>query len=145
MAIEEAQKTLKALVSGEPVASADRIADARQAREESWQQLRPLVLSKDAPIALAARPVIVDLFETRVSEADRLADAATRDADRVAQYNTEQKALTNKLNERSRLKDQQTETASQLNQTSNEWSALWASVTTSPGTPGEMVSWIRCV
>jgi uncharacterized protein YhaN len=145
LAIEEAQKTLKVLVSGEPVASADRIAGARQVREESWQQLRPLVLGEDAPIALASRPVIVDLFETRVSEADRLADAATRDADRVAQYNTEQKSLTNKLNERSKLKDQQTEIASQLNQTSNEWLALWASVTSSPGTPGEMASWIDSV
>ena len=64
VAIEEAQKTLKVLVSGEPVASADRIADARQAREESWQELRPLILSNDAPIALASRPVIVDLFES---------------------------------------------------------------------------------
>ena len=145
LAMEEAQKTLKVLVSGEPVASADRITDARQAREVSWQQLRPLVLSKDAPIALASRPVIVDLFETRVSEADRLADAATRDADRVAQYNTEQKSLTDKLNELSRLKEQQAEAASQLNQTGNEWFALWASVTSSPGTPGEMISWIDSV
>jgi len=145
LAIEEAQKTLKALVSGEPVASADRIADARQAREESWQELRPLILSNDAPIALASRPVIVDLFETRVSEADRLADAATRDADRVAQYNTEQRALSDKLNERSKLREQQTETASQLKQSGNEWLALWASVTPSPGTPGEMASWIESV
>ena len=145
LAIEEAQKTLKALVSGEPVASADRIADARQAREESWQELRPLILSNDALIALASRPVIVDLFETRVSEADRLADAATRDADRVAQYNTEQRALSDKLNERSKLREQQTETASQLKQSGNEWLALWASVTPSPGTPGEMASWIESV
>jgi chromosome segregation protein len=145
LAIEEAQKTLKALVSGEPVASADRIADARQAREESWQELRPLILSNDAPIAIASRPVIVDLFETRVSEADRLADAATRDADRVAQYNTEQRALSDKLNERSKLREQQTETASQLKQSGNEWLALWASVTPSPGTPGEMASWIESV
>ena len=145
LAIEEAQKTLKVLVSGEPVASADRIADARQAREISWQQLRPLVLSKDAPVALASRPVMVELFETRVSEADRLADAATLDADRVAQYNTEQKSLTDKLNELSKLKEQQAEATSQLNQTGNEWLALWASVTSSPGTPGEMVSWIDSV
>ena len=144
LAIEEAQKTLKVLASGEPVASADRIADARQAREESWQQLRPLVLRKDAPIE-AARTVIVDLFETRVSEADRLADAATRDADRVAQYNAEQRSLTDKLNERSKLEEHQTETASQLNQTGDEWLALWASVTSSPGTRGEMVSWIDSV
>ena len=145
LAIEEAQKTLKALVSGEPVASADRIADARQAREESWQELRPLILSNDAPIALASRPAIVDLFETRVSEADRLADAATRDADRVAQYNTEQRALSDKLNERSKLREQQAETASQLKQSGDEWLALWAFVTPSPGTPGEMASWIESV
>jgi chromosome segregation protein len=143
--IEEAQTTLNVLVSGEPVASADRIADARQVREESWQQLRPLVLGDDAPIALASRPVIVDLFEARVSEADRLSDAATRDADRVAQYNTEQKSLTNKLTERSKLKEQQTETALQLKQSGDEWLALWASVTSLPGTPGEMVSWIDSV
>jgi chromosome segregation protein len=145
LAIENARKTLKALVSGEPVASADRIADARQARETSWQQLRPLVLSKNAPIALDSRPVVVDLFETRVSEADRLADDATRDADRVAQYNTEQKSLIDKLNELSKLKEQMAESASQLTQTGNEWLALWASVTSSAGTPGEMVSWINSV
>jgi hypothetical protein len=83
--------------------------------------------------------------QNTLSEADRLADAATRDADRVAQYNTEQKSLTDKLNDLSKLKEQQADTASQLNQTGNEWLALWASVTSSPGTPGEMVSWIDSV
>ena len=85
---------------------------------------------------------MVDLFETRVSEADRLADAATQDADRVAEYNSEQKALTDKLYERSKLKSQQTEIASQVKQTRDDWVVLWASVTTLPGTPGEMVSWL---
>ena len=145
LAIEEGQKTLKVLVSGQPVASADRIADARQVREESWQQIRPLVLGNEKPIALESRPIIVDLFETRVGEADRLADAATRDADRVAQYNTEQKALSDKQSERSKLKEQQTKTASQLKQAGDEWLSLWASVTSSPGTPGEMVPWIETV
>lgn len=89
--------------------------------------------------------MIVDLFETRVSEADRLADVATRDADRVAQFNTEQQALSDKLSDRSKLKEQQTETASQLKQSRDEWLALWASVTPLPGTPGEMTSWIDSV
>jgi chromosome segregation protein len=145
LAIEKAQEAIKALVSGEPLASADRIADARNAREDSWQQLRPLILGNDEPIALVSRPVIVDLFETRVSEADRLADVATRDADRVAQYNSEQQALSDKLSDRSKLKAQQTETASQLKQSQEEWLAIWASVTPSPGTPGEMTSWIDSV
>jgi uncharacterized protein YhaN len=145
LAIEEVQKTLKVLVSGQPVASADRIANARQVREESWQQIRPLVLGNEKSIALESRPIIVDLFETRVGEADRLADAATRDADRVAQYSTEQRALSDKQNERSKLKERQTKTASQLKQADGEWLALWASVTSSPGTPGEMVPWIEAV
>jgi uncharacterized protein YhaN len=145
LAIEKGQKAIKALGSGEPVASANRIANARQVREETWKQLRPLILSTDESIPIASRPVIVDLFEARVGEADRLADVAMRDADRVAQYNNEQQTLSEELNDRSKLTDRQTETASQLKQLQDEWSALWATVTPAPGTPGEMALWIESV
>ena len=140
--IEQTQQRLEVLASGEPVASAERIADARRTREESWFQLRPIILGEDTNTEATARPVIVDLYEVRVTEADRLADSATRDADRVAQYNTELTLLAQKQAHRSQVEDHRSEAALSFGQASEEWLELWAPITSSPTTPGEMTSWI---
>jgi uncharacterized protein YhaN len=143
--IQQAQKSLDALISGEPIASTELITGARRDREESWRQLRPIVLGKDSGLPPASRPAAVELFEARTIEADRLADTATRDANRVAQYNTERKTLEDKRLRLAEVKKQQTETTLDIQQAGTEWLALWGPVTASPSTPGEMTSWIDAV
>jgi uncharacterized protein YhaN len=144
-AIEQVQRSLDAFQSGEPIASAERIAEARQEREESWHQLRSVVLGNDTSLPISSRPAVIELYEARIIEADRLADTATRDADRVAQYNTEHKTLKDKQQKRSKVQEQQAQTALDLQQASTEWLAIWMPVTASPATPSEMTSWIAAV
>jgi len=143
--IQQAQKSLDALIYGEPIASTELITGARRDREEIWRQLQPIVLGKDSGLPPASRPAAVELYEARIIEADRLADTATRDADRVAQYNAERKTLEDKRLRRTEVKEQQTQTALDLQQAGTEWLALWGPVTASPATPGEMTSWIDAV
>jgi uncharacterized protein YhaN len=143
--IQQLQQSIDALMSGEPIASTELIAEARREREESWHQLRPFVLGDDTSLPISSRPATVELYENRIVEADRLADTATRDADRVAQYNAAHKTLGEKQQRREEVQRQQTQTALDLQQAQTEWLALWSPVTASPSTPGEMSSWIDAI
>ena len=64
---------LAKLAAGRLLATAGRIEDAREARDEAWRPLRAALLSgADAPPAAAAFAVALD-FERLLAEADRLA------------------------------------------------------------------------
>ena len=145
LTIEQTQDHIAAFQSGEPIASAERIAEARQKRELSWRQLRPLVLGDDTSLPTASRPAVVELYDARIVEADRLADDATRDADRVAQFNAEQKALEDDRKKLLKVQEQRRQTVSEFQQASTEWLATWVLVTASPATPSEMTTWMSAV
>lgn len=145
LTIEQAQKHIAAFQSGEPIASAERIAEARQKREQSWLQLKPVILGGDTSLPTDSRPAIVELYDARIVEADRLADGATRDADRVAQYNAEQKTLEDNEQRFLKIQEKQRQTALEFQKASTEWLAIWVLVTASPATPGEMTTWMGAV
>ena len=92
-----------------------------------------------------SRAAVVELYEARIVEADRLADDATRDADRVAQYNAEQKALEDDRQKLLKVQEQRRQTVSEFQQASTEWLATWVLVTASPATPSEMTTWMSAV
>ena len=140
--IEEAQNNLESFVTGEQLATSGRIADARMKRGEIWRKLKTVLLGDESEIAVAARPATVELYEERILEADQLADVATRDADRIAQYNTECKSLENMQERLPELEKQEAARKVAFQQATSEWNALWTNVTSSPLTPSEMLSWI---
>jgi uncharacterized protein YhaN len=144
-AITEKRQKLEDLVSSEPVASAERIAEARRKREGSWQRLRPVVLGDDSGLPIDVRTNVVELYEVRIVEADRLADAATHDADRVAQYSTGLKTLEDKRRRLLEVDEQQAQVAADLQQVKTEWLTLWSPITQSPPSPNEMTAWISAV
>ena len=144
-AIEQAQQHLVAFQSGEPIASAERIAEARQKREQTWLQLRPVILGDDTSLPVASRPAVVELYDTRIVEADRLADDAARDANRVAQYNAEQETLKDNRQRRLKVQQQQTQNVLDLQLCNSEWIALWSSITASPTPSSEMASWMNTI
>ena len=144
-AIEQAQQHLLAFQSGEPIASAERIAEARQKREQTWLQLRPVILGDDTSLPVASRPTVVELYDTRIVDADRLADDAARDANRVAQYNAEQEVLKDNRQKRLKVQQQQTQNVLNLQLCNSEWIALWSSITASPTPSSEMASWMNAI
>jgi len=80
------QARVDELANGRPVASADRIADARSSRDTSWQPIRSTLLGAQSAPTLAETANRLVTFELAVEGADRLADEAIADADRLAEH-----------------------------------------------------------
>lgn len=74
-ALEDAQR-------GGPIVTREQIAGARAARDGEWQSIRDGLSGG----SLTAADRIIASFATSLAEADRLADAALSDADRVSRH-----------------------------------------------------------
>ena len=138
----DATRRLDELAAGGGVPTAERIAQAREARDVLFSALRP-VLTGDAPSPAA--PAEVLRYELAVSEADRLADAAAQDANRVAEYAASDRACIQARERQqvlARALDEQ-HAAKQLLAT--EWTNLWAPITPAPVPPAEMQLWLVAV
>ncbi|MDB5642299.1 MAG: hypothetical protein JWN07_1616 [Hyphomicrobiales bacterium] len=138
---QAAQLRIASLSEGGEVPTQERIAAARAARDVEWAHLRASLF--DAPEALsgAALPASVARFEVAGAQADLLADAAARDASRVADFAAQSAALDRHVGraadaEASRL-DLQTARAA-LEQA---WTSLWSPAGILPLAPAAMQAW----
>ena len=128
-----AEARVSDLSQGSPVPSAELIAQARARRDAIWSRLRD-----GGPPA----PQETIAFEAATREADQLADAAARDANRVAEY-----AAALRLRDQSRARAeaaaQQLQALQvQKDQLTQEWLSLWAPIMARPATPSEMQVWL---
>jgi len=141
--IEEGDKRLAALQQGPPVASNALIESAREGREVTWGELRSVVLGDTPSMPDAGKPYAVELFEKQSSEADRLADAAIQDADRVAEFNSQSRTVSELKGRLKTISASRELNEKQLSERVEDWLQLWMNVTDSPANPGEMAAWIE--
>ena len=124
---------LSELSQGGPVPSADVIAEARARRDALWSRLRE---------ALPPAPQDAMAFDLALREADQLADAAARDAKRVADYAATMRAR-DEARERGEAGARQLSALLVEKETlTQDWAALWAPVLASPAPPAEMQVWL---
>lgn len=129
------------LAAGGAVPTAERIAAIRAERDAHWSLLSASLFQKAAALDASALAQSVSGFEIAKSEADRLADAAANDAQRVASHAdatrrlAEQEKLSNAIEARlaslTGAKDGALE----------EWRSLWPENLT-PLLPTEMAAWL---
>ncbi|MBV9288931.1 MAG: AAA family ATPase, partial [Hyphomicrobiales bacterium] len=132
---------LAVLAAGRPLATAERIEDARARRGEAWAPLRAALL--DAPRAPRETLAHQALdFERLVAEADRLADEGNADAERLAKHALE----TQRLDEQTRLyalaQAEEARAEAGIGEVSKAWSALWQAVCDEPRAPAAMRAWL---
>jgi chromosome segregation protein len=132
---------LEELASGRPVASVDSIAAEREARDGIWRQLRA-ALSGEEVEAHFSIPDAVSSFEHHSAEADRLADAAATDAERVAMHSAESRRF--KIEER-KLADAKADLdkrEAEHGKVLEEWRSTWEPLGVTPLPPTEMTVWL---
>ena len=91
--IDETTGRLAQLAAGRPLATADRIAEARARRETAWRPLRAAIFGAPEAPPQASLAAHVAEFERLKGEADRLADDAIEDAARLAEHRLETQRL----------------------------------------------------
>ena len=143
--VEARMKTLRqsldALAAGGDVPTPELIAATRAARDAEWGLLRATLFGETGALAGAALAASVTRFERAGESADRLADAAARDAGRVASFAAQTRDLTSEEAALARLEAQRAERTALEEALAQEWSALWSPLGVAPLSPRDMGGW----
>jgi uncharacterized protein YhaN len=144
-AIAAANTKLQELTSGHPVPSADAIAAERAARDQAWNRLRGSLMGEPEILGGASVEDTIPIFERHTAEADRLADAAATDAERVAAYAAENRRLKEEQRKEVDTKSRLETLEEERRQLLEGWHAAWVPAALTPLPPAEMAVWLTGV
>jgi uncharacterized protein YhaN len=139
--IGETRDRLARLAAGRPLATADRIAEARTRREAAWRPLRAAIFGAEEAPPQASLGIRVAEFERLNIETDHLADDAIEDAARLATHALETERLDEQTRQYALAQAAEAKAAGLLKGTEQRWSELWKSVCARPGSPARMQEW----
>jgi hypothetical protein len=139
--MREATGRIATLVAGRPLATAERIDEARAARDEAWWPLRAALIGAGDPPPAVALPAAVTEFERLKSEADRRSDDANSDADRLAKHAIETLRLDEARRRYALAQAAEGLASERMASTEREWRELWAGVCVQPRPPADMREW----
>lgn len=95
--VRSARASIAQLEAGGPVASPAALAEAREARTQSWSPLRTAFLGGDLPQEEPSRHKQVERFEADLRQSDDLADRRAEEAERVARLTQANEKLAQEL------------------------------------------------
>ena len=139
--IKALRQSLDALSAGGDVPTPELIAATRADRDAEWAQLRATLFGETSALAGAALAASVTRFERAGESADRLADAAARDAGRVASFAAQTKDLAREEAALATLEAQRAERVALEAALAQEWAALWSPLGVAPLSPRDMGGW----
>ena len=143
--IGETTARLARLAAGRPLATADRIAEARTRRETAWRPLRAAIFgSQEAPPQASLGSHVAE-FERLSADADLLADDAIEDAARLAKHGLETQRLDQQTREYALAQAAEARAAGLLAETEQGWGELWQHVCARPRSPARMQEWSQRV
>ncbi|MBV9973918.1 MAG: AAA family ATPase, partial [Hyphomicrobiales bacterium] len=139
----EIEIALEKVEGARAVPSMEALAAARTRRESSWERLRAALFG--AELAEIERASSVAAFERQVAEADRLADEALGDAQRVAKHGLLARQLVVARERKAKAEKALAEAKRRQAQANEAWCAAWSASCVPPLSPGEMEGWSRQV
>jgi uncharacterized protein YhaN len=139
--IEETTGRLAQLAVGRPLATADRVAEARARREAAWRPLRASIIGAPEAPPQASLLAHVAEFERAGGEADRLMEDAIEDAARLAEHRLETQRLDEQTRRYALAQAAEARAAAALIETEKKWRELWKQVCISPRSPARMQEW----
>jgi uncharacterized protein YhaN len=139
--ITETTARLAHLAAGRPLATTDRIAEARARREMAWGQLRASMFGAPDAAPQASLAIHVADFERLKGEADRLTDDAIEDAARLAGHRLETQRLDELTRHYALAQAAGSRAGARFAETEESWRELWKQLGLSPRSPARMQEW----
>jgi uncharacterized protein YhaN len=136
---------LRELAFGRPIPSSDSIAVERGERDEAWARLRGSMIGTTEPLVGARLTETILTFEQHRAEADRLADAAASDAERVAIHAAESRRLAEEQRKETDSKNRLASLEEERREALETWRTAWAPAKITPLPPAEMAVWLSSV
>jgi uncharacterized protein YhaN len=139
--IDDTTGRLAQLAAGRPLATADRIAEARARREAAWRPLRTALVGAPEAPPQALLATQVTEFERVNLETDRLMDDAIEDAARLAEHRLETQRLDGQTRRYALAQAAEARAAASFAETDESWRELWKQVCVRPRSPARMQEW----
>ena len=133
---------LRELTSGGPVPSAEAIATEREDRDKAWVRLRDSMVGTAEPLTGGPLTEAILTFERHSTEADRLADSAASDAERVAAHAAENRRLEEERRKKTDAKGRVDALEGERRVALEAWRTAWAPTGITPLPPAEMAVWL---
>jgi uncharacterized protein YhaN len=137
----ESEEIIARLSSGAPIPTPETIAAVRADRDREWSHLRAGLLSSTALETDAIARSITG-FERHSAEADRMADAATAEAQRIEAYGAERRRLGTQRKQIDSASRKLSELEGGKSRILEEWHKAWRPAGIDPLSPIEMTAWI---
>ena len=139
--IAETTGRLAHLAAGRPLATADRIAEARARRETAWGQLRASIFGAPDATPQASLATHVTDFERLKGEADRLTDDAIEDAARLVEHRLQTQRLDEQTRRYALAQAAEARAGATFKETEQSWRELWKPFCLRPRSPSRMQEW----
>ena len=139
------QAQVDELSGGQLVSAPEMIAAARADRNDHWQPLKAVLLQESASLSIAETAIHVIGLEEGMGAADRLADDAVQNADRLASHGTALKTLRDAQLKLERLTSLLNEKDRTIEVQENNWQGLWQLFGFQATTPIRMSVWVGLV
>jgi uncharacterized protein YhaN len=133
------------LAIGQQVSAPEMIAAVRADRNDHWQPLKSVLLQESASLSIAETATHVIGLEEGMGTADRLADDAVQNADRLASYGTALKTLRDAQIKLEKLTSLLTDKKRAIEVQENHWQQLWQLFGFQATTPIRMSAWVSQV
>jgi uncharacterized protein YhaN len=137
--LEEISATLLREEAGAPLVSRAAIVEGRARRDDLFARLKPAL----AGAAALPDGAVVQAFEALSGDADRLADTALADAERVSRHAAASERKTRIAQVIADLAEALADESERTNDARARFAALFASTGVVVGTPSEMADWAR--
>lgn len=144
-AMGKAQASLDKALAGRPVPSPEAISAERRQRDCSWLPLRTTLLGEKKVLTGPALGTAVSLLERHTAQADRLADDALSERDRVTQHAAQQLQLAETEVKAARANAAVLALQNERQMQVEAWHALWNDTGIAPLHPAEMAAWLDAV
>ena len=137
-----AEANLARLAAGGPVPTREAIEAARAERDHLWASVRARLEAGEAPEAdMPDRSAPIEALEAAIIEADRLADAAVRDAERVAEHALASSSLAAADAETEALERAAADLERRWAGFHQAWTDAWSAAGIAPTMPADMARW----
>jgi uncharacterized protein YhaN len=136
------QAQVNELAGGQLASAPEMIAAVRADRNDHWQPLKSVLLQESASLSIAETATHVIGLEEGMGAADRLADDAVQNADRLASYGTALKTLRDAQLKLERLTGLLDEKSRAIEVQENHWQGLWQPFDFQATAPIRMSVWV---
>jgi len=139
------QSRVDEMADGHLASSPEKIAAVRSARENHWLPLRSVLLQEKEPLPIVETAAHVIGFDETMETADRLADDAIRNADRLANHAAALKNLNHETLKQKNFTQLLVDKEQEIAVHESEWQRLWQPFGLLPVTPIRMLGWLQQV